>query len=94
MPHAQRRQRPDPRPPGRKVAQLDGVAKTPAAALGLAGNRAAVAAPRAGSFSQVVSGLGPQAVDVERLALLNGTVPDQTVNAGELLKTVTPGRRR
>jgi predicted Zn-dependent protease len=52
------------------------------------------AAPRSGTFAQVVASLGPQAIDVERLALLNGTMSDQTVNSGELLKTVTPGRRR
>jgi predicted Zn-dependent protease len=53
-----------------------------------------VAAPRAGTFQDVVAGLGAQAVDVNTESILNNTFPDQTVQAGELIKIVIPGRRR
>jgi predicted Zn-dependent protease len=52
-----------------------------------------VTAPRSGTFQQVISGLGPQAANVDQEAILNNTYPDQPVNAGELIKIVVPGHR-
>jgi predicted Zn-dependent protease len=53
-----------------------------------------VPAPRSGTFQEVAQGLGPQAVKVDEESILNNTFPDQTVQAGELIKIVVPGRRR
>jgi predicted Zn-dependent protease len=52
-----------------------------------------VAAPRAGTFAQVVGGLGTQALDVEETALINGMTTDATIASGRLIKIVVPGRR-
>jgi predicted Zn-dependent protease len=52
-----------------------------------------VTVSRAGTFQQVISGLGPQGASLDAEAILNNTFPDQPVNSGELIKTVAPGRR-
>lgn len=51
-------------------------------------------APRAGTFQEVVGGLGAQAVTVDEESILNNTFPDQAVQAGELIKIVVAGHRR
>jgi predicted Zn-dependent protease len=51
-----------------------------------------VAAPRAGTFGQVIGGLGAQAVDLEESAVLNGLETGDAVAQGHLLKLVTPAR--
>jgi hypothetical protein len=38
--------------------------------------------------------MGPLAVSVEELAILNNLDPEQEVRTGELVKVVVPGRRR
>jgi predicted Zn-dependent protease len=53
-----------------------------------------VAAPRAGTFAQIVGGLGEQGADVEETAILNGMDASTTLAAGRLIKIVTPGRMR
>lgn len=51
-----------------------------------------VAAPRAGLFAQVVSGLGPQGIDLEATGVLNGRTTDESIAAGTLLKIVSPAK--
>ena len=52
------------------------------------------AAPRAGDFLGLVQSLGPQAIGIEETATLNNADTSQPVQAGELIKIVTPGRAR
>ncbi len=51
-----------------------------------------VRAPRAGTFQEVVTGLGSNGAPLENVAILNNAQLDQPVNAGELLKIVVAGR--
>jgi predicted Zn-dependent protease len=53
-----------------------------------------VAAPQAGTFSQVVGAMGAQGVNLEESATLNGMGTGDAVARGRLLKIVSPPRLR
>jgi predicted Zn-dependent protease len=53
-----------------------------------------VAAPRHSDFQGLVQSLGAQAIGIDETEILNNTDGDQSVNAGELIKIVVPGRKR
>jgi predicted Zn-dependent protease len=52
------------------------------------------AAPRAGTFSEVMGGMGAQGAGIEDLAILNGLETGDRVEKGRLLKLVTPAKLR
>jgi predicted Zn-dependent protease len=54
---------------------------------------AVVTVPKTGTFSSVVSSLGPQAISVEATAVLNNVDLDETVAQGTVLKIVKKGSR-
>ncbi len=51
-------------------------------------------APVAGAFQSVLPRLGPNALELEDTAILNGVAASQLVTIGQWLKTIDPGRRR
>jgi predicted Zn-dependent protease len=53
-----------------------------------------VAAPRAGTFQDVVPGLGTQGLALDQTAIINGMELADPVRKGQLIKIVTPGRFR
>jgi predicted Zn-dependent protease len=52
-----------------------------------------VAAPRNGTFDEVMQSLGPQAIDLDESSILNNTLRDEEIRRGELLKVVQRGSR-
>jgi predicted Zn-dependent protease len=63
--------------------------------LGVEPDRVEVAtASRSGSFSSLVGGFGSQAIDIEETSILNNRYANERLDAGELIKIVTAGRKR
>jgi predicted Zn-dependent protease len=48
----------------------------------------------AGAFDEVLPKLGPNAIALEESSILNGLEPGESVMRGQMLKLVTPGRRK
>ena len=53
-----------------------------------------VPAPRAGTFGQVVAGMGAQEIPAEETAILNGVTLETSIPQGRLLKIVQPAKLR
>jgi predicted Zn-dependent protease len=51
-----------------------------------------VAAPRAGTFGQIIAGLGAQEIPAEETAILNGVTLETSIPQGRLLKIVRPAK--
>ncbi len=51
-----------------------------------------VPAPRAGTFGQVVSGMGAQGISAAETAILNGVTLETSIPQGRLLKIVSPAK--
>lgn len=65
----------------------------PARVTALPSRMKIVTVPHSGTFSSVVASFGPQAIDVNELAIVNNVEVDETVAEGTLLKLVPkPGR--